>query len=100
MEECRKTGTFKIDSIFNVTRRGIIVVGIPIDVIPKLGNSIAININGKEENYKIIGIERGNPNEEHIIKFGLLLHIDDPGKIKYILESRTFLSGFMATIFT
>jgi hypothetical protein len=81
-------GTFKIESSFNVSGRGIIAVGQIIEGIPKLGNFISKDISGKQEIIKIIGIERGSSNDNNIIRHGLFLYIDNPIRIKYIAENK------------
>ena len=81
-------GTFKIETSFNVTGRGIIAVGQIIEGSSKLGSFISIDISGKQEILKIIGIERGNPDGNNITRYGLLLSIDDSGRIKYIAENK------------
>jgi hypothetical protein len=83
-----KIGSFKIETSFNVSNRGIVAVGQIIEGLPKLGRYISVDISGRKEVLKITGIERGNPDENGIIKFGLLLQIDDPLLIKHIAENK------------
>lgn len=83
-----RVGTFKIENSFNVSGRGIVAIGQLIEGMPKVGTYISINISDQDELIKIIGIERGNSDENDIIRFGLLLLIDDPIQAKYIAENK------------
>ena len=84
----KRVGTFKIETSFNITDRGIVVLGQIIEGIPKVGSYISIDISGKEETIKIIGTQNGNPDENGIVKFGLLLKIDNPLRINHIAENK------------
>jgi hypothetical protein len=83
-----KVGAFKIETSFNVSNRGIVAVGQLIEGIPKVGSYISINFSGKNRIMKIMGIERGNPDEKGITKFGLLLQIDDKDLKNEIAENK------------
>ena len=93
----KKIGTFKIETSFNVTGRGIVAVGQIIDWTPKFGKYISIDISGKQEILKITGIESGNPDKNGVVRFGLLLSIDDPVRNKYIADNK--LSEQISNIF-
>lgn len=81
-------GSFKIESSHHITNRGIAVVGQEVEGYPKLGKYLLVDICGKKQPYRIIGIECGRPNENMIIRYGLLLSIDDPELVRYIASNK------------
>ena len=83
-----KIGSFKIETSFNITGRGIVVSGQVIEGVPLVGTFLSANISGEEEIIKIIGTEIGNPDANGIMKFGLLLSIEDPLRVKHIGENK------------
>ena len=87
-EIVKTIGAFRIETSFDVSGRGIIVVGQIMDAIPKTGKFISIEISGKKEVFKITGIECGNPDENNIIRYGLLLSINDSVQFKFISDNK------------
>jgi hypothetical protein len=83
-----KSGIFKIETSFNITGRGIVVVGQLLEGRLLIGSYISVNITGEDEMVKIIGVEWGKPDENDIVKWGALLKIEDPVRIKFIGENK------------
>ena len=82
-----KLGTFEVEESFNITGRGIVVLGYCSDFIPKFGMSISIAITDKRDVFKIIGIEIGNIPKNGKKQFGLLIRTS-PEMLKYISENK------------
>lgn len=72
-----KIATFKISESFNITNRGIVVVGHFINGHAKVGSRSTVEIKGTSAKVRIIGIEVGKPGDEDILPFGLLLSFDN-----------------------
>ena len=71
-----KIGTFKIWESFNITGRGIVVVGHFINGHAKVGSTSVVEIKGTSAKVKIIGTEMGGPRDDDIISFGLLFSFE------------------------
>jgi len=82
-----KVGIFDVDESFNITGRGIVLVGYARDYIPRTGMFISIRIYEKKEVFKIIGVNMGNIPKDNKMQFGLLLQIT-AGLAKYISENK------------
>ena len=72
-----KIGTFTIEESFNITGRGIVVLGYMDEQYPKLGQYIQFTINDTKVACKIIGIERGNVLLQEPLKWGIMIDIKD-----------------------
>jgi len=79
---------FKIETSFNITGRGIVALGIFIEGMAKLGAKTSVLVNNKLTPVTITGIDWGKPNDEGVIKWGLLLHFDDEECKKIVQQSR------------
>jgi hypothetical protein len=73
-----KIGTFKIRESFNITGRGIEIVGHFINGHPKVGSTSFVEIKGTSAKVKIIGTEVGQPGADGILPIGLLLSFENP----------------------
>ena len=73
-----KIGTFKIIESFNITNRGIVVVGHFMNGHAKVGSRSIVDIEGTPANVKIIGTEIGGPRDDEMIQFGLLFSFENP----------------------
>jgi len=80
-------GIFDIEESFNITGRGIVLVGHRNDCIPKVGMCISIIVNDKIEVFKIFGISIGNRPKNDKDQFGLLIQTT-PAMTKYIAENK------------
>ena len=69
----KKIGVFNIETSFLVTGRGIVAVGTINEGRISVGTRTTVEIDGKKAAVKIIGTERGNPNAEGKLPFGILL---------------------------
>ena len=83
-----KIGTFNIDESFNITNRGIVVLGHSTDTIMKLGQYVTLDIKGTTTAYKIIGTEIGKKFDAEYMKIGLLLSIADQTLVNYIAQNK------------
>ncbi|HWK02446.1 MAG TPA: hypothetical protein VNS58_02365 [Puia sp.] len=73
----RKIGIFQIKTSFNLSGRGIVAVGTFVEGKAPIGSTSHIAIEGRITTVKIRGIERGNPDAEGKLPFGLLLSFKD-----------------------
>ena len=83
-----KIGTFNIEESFNITNRGIVILGHSPNTIIKLGLYVSLDIRETTTVYKIIGIESGKNLDLEYIKKGLLLSISDPIQVDYIAHNK------------
>jgi hypothetical protein len=86
--EMTKIGTFTIEESFNITNRGIVILGHSPDTIIKLGQYVTLNIKGTTTAYKIIGTEIGQKFDTEYLKIGLLLSIADQTLVDYITQNK------------
>jgi hypothetical protein len=84
----RKVGTFKVETSFNIPYRGITVVGQLLEGKPTTGKFLSVTVAGDNKLFQIIGTEHGNPVENDIIRFGLVLKIDDDNLRNYIAVNK------------
>jgi len=70
-------GIFKIVQSFNITNRGIVVIGHFLEGYPLIGYFLVVDIDGQPATVKIKGIERGKVDAEGKMPWGLTLHFDD-----------------------
>lgn len=84
----KQIAMFKVETSFNITGRGIVVVGIVTKGTVRLGACANILINYKPVAVTVSGIEHGNPDDQGIVKFGLLLRFADEECKKLAKDNR------------
>jgi len=82
-----KIGTFDIKESFNITLRGIVLVGYCNNCIPKTGMWVSLILRDRIEIFKITGISMGNRPKDNKDQFGLLIQTTSATK-EYISENK------------
>jgi hypothetical protein len=86
--EMKKIGTFVIQESFNITNRGIVILGHSPDTIVKPGLYVTLLINETPNTYRITGIEHGKNLDVDYLQVGLLLSIPDPKQLDFIAQNK------------
>ena len=83
-----RIGSFKVETSFNVTGRGIIAVCQQIDGTVKLGSHTILNFDGRVLQAKITGVDWGKLGDDGIIRWGLVLSFANESIKKRIEKQR------------
>ena len=87
-QDTKYIATFEVETSFNISGRGIVALGKFVEGMAKLGAKTNVVVNDKLTPVTITGIDWGKPDNEGIIKFGLLLRFDDDECKKIVEQHR------------